>query len=73
MSKARASQRKLVITAVVISLFLAMILDLITPDIYTMEYFREHGEIQLLTFGILGIASAFLIAFYINTRRLKRK
>jgi hypothetical protein len=61
-----------VVTAVAISVLIAVILDLITPDLFTLLFFQGWSPRLLFPLGILGIVVAVAMMFYMRMRA-KRK
>jgi len=62
--------KKVILTAVFISIIISMILDLLTPDLWTMIYFQQHGEGLLLKYGILGIVLALILAYVFKKEKI---
>jgi hypothetical protein len=61
--------KKTIFTAVFISTIIAVLLNLIAPDLYTLMYFNKIGETQLLTFGVLGFFAALILMLYLEARK----
>ena len=65
----RKNKSKTILTAVVISVAIASFLDFVTPDIWTLLFFKgEASPDQLFQWGLVGLAAGFLVALALRYR-----
>ena len=65
----RKNKSKTILTAVVISVAIASFLDFVTPDIWTLLFFKgEASPDQLFQWGLVGLAFGFLVALALRYR-----
>jgi hypothetical protein len=65
----RKNKSKTILTAVVISVAIAFFLDFITPDVWTLLYFKgEASPQQLFQWGLIGLTVGLLTAIALRYR-----
>ena len=61
--------KKIIYTTLLISTVMAIVVNLITPDLYTMLNFNQIGEKQLFTYGLIGFGAAVIMALWLKMRK----